>query len=817
MAPKLDELTRAFEAKRLELRDNPEGLIPEQTLVLETVGGIDDLAKALRGLQLEWLGEYDIDDIQPDDDFYEQGHEQDFLPGRLYLILHNQEGLSQLLSLFESFKKNPAHPQFLRGRTSFRDLFLQLKDIHPWGHADRLRETGLVEDFQERVAAGQETMRIELELVPRDKSWVRTRAEKWVASLVEAAQGRVLARFEAVEDFAYHAILVELPIESVRHVIEDASVDLARSGQVLFIRPAGQAAERLPLEPPLPGASSPSKREKSVGTPVAALLDGLPLAQHEWLSGRLVVDDPENWEEQYPAGSRCHGTAMASLILHGELDTPGVPLSRPLYVRPVMKPDLGFRGPSESIPSDILPIDLIHSAVRRILARERGLVPAAPSVCIINLSLGDRWRPFDRFPSPWARLLDFLAARYRVLFVVSAGNHVRSLELDLPSPELEGLLRRPEELKTMVLRSVRRDMRHLRLLSPAEAINVLTVGALNADLSSLSHRGIDPLEGLALPALYSAQGPGFRRAVKPEVFFAGGRQIFREAFPRGEKATLEPLDNAGPPGQRVATPGGRQGDLGAVRYMRGTSNAAALVTRVACQLHEMVLALVPDAGGRGPSSDEMAVLLRALLVHGASWGERPAALTGIQDEASDDDLIGRVLGYGVLDPSRVLACTDQRVTLLGWGLIRSEQAFAYHLPLPESLNGSASWRRLVTTLAWFSPVNSYHNRYRRASLWLAPPKGKRSYDLLGLERQEVDHRAARRGTVQHEIFVGSAAKVYTENEFLTLQVNCQPDAGKLDASVPYGLVVTLETADGIGLPIYDEVQVKLRHRLAIRT
>ena len=49
-------------------------------------------------------------------------------------------------------------------------------------------------------------------------------------------------------------------------------------------------------------------------------------------------------------------------------------------------------------------------------------VGVAPTVFIVNLSIGDQRRPFANLISPLARLLDYLAARHNILFLVSAGN-----------------------------------------------------------------------------------------------------------------------------------------------------------------------------------------------------------------------------------------------------------------------------------------------------------------------------------------------------------------------------------------------------------
>jgi len=52
------------------------------------------------------------------------------------------------------------------------------------------------------------------------------------------------------------------------------------------------------------------------------------LEHHKCLENRLIIDDPEAWAAEYPASERVHGTAMASLILHGDLAGLEQPLPR---------------------------------------------------------------------------------------------------------------------------------------------------------------------------------------------------------------------------------------------------------------------------------------------------------------------------------------------------------------------------------------------------------------------------------------------------------------------------------------------------------
>ena len=126
--------------------------------------------------------------------------------------------------------------------------------------------------------------------------------------------------------------------------------------------------------------------------PIAGLLDGLPIQNHVRLANRLIVDDPEDLDANYPVAQREHGTEMASLIVHGDLNYGEVPIRRPLYVRPVMQPTPG----GERTPPERLLVDVIYQAVRRIKIGDGAEPPAAPTVMVINLALADERRPFAR-------------------------------------------------------------------------------------------------------------------------------------------------------------------------------------------------------------------------------------------------------------------------------------------------------------------------------------------------------------------------------------------------------------------------------------
>jgi len=68
----LDDVQQDFARYKASISGVVAGLEPETVLVIEIAGSVDDFRQAVENTDgLEWLGECDIEDIEPDDDFYE--------------------------------------------------------------------------------------------------------------------------------------------------------------------------------------------------------------------------------------------------------------------------------------------------------------------------------------------------------------------------------------------------------------------------------------------------------------------------------------------------------------------------------------------------------------------------------------------------------------------------------------------------------------------------------------------------------------------------------------------------------------------------
>lgn len=115
------------------------------------------------------------------------------------------------------------------------------------------------------------------------------------------------------------------------------------------------------------------------------------------------------------------------------------------------------------------------------------------------------------------------------------------------------------------------------------------------------------------------------------------------------------------------------------------------------------------------------------------------------------------------------------------------------------------------SLAYFSPIIPSSQKYRAAHLWFEVPGNR-----LAPERQDADWQAVRRGTLQHEVFEGDKALGISDGDAIQIKVNCREDAGNCDQPIHYGLAVSIEVAEGLSLPIYDEVRTRIRPAVEIR-
>jgi hypothetical protein len=817
LSPQFEELQSALLHRRAELSDVPGATDPELVVVFDLAGSVDRFFRAVSYVPgLEFLAEKEEELVEPDEDFYymEDGEASDAgVPRSLYMAMSNERAVTELVRLFELWQDDQSIT-FDRGLAPLKDVFALLRSVRRWSPVDRVRETGLLEDWAEdlQVIGSQGFARVEIELWFRSEQERRTALLRDVSEIVLRHGGRVITSSQ-LSDISYHGVLADLPYAEVEQVLNDGpdAIELLCAEYIMFVSPSKpmhfprltadfMQQDRLPV-----AGAAPQ------GPPRIGLLDGLPMANHIALRNRLIIDDPDDHALRYPVARQCHGTAMASLISHGDLSVPGTPSSSKIYVRPILKPHEILE--EETFPPDELLVDLIHRSFQRMFEDVGDRIAAAPSIRIVNLSIGDPVRQFVRTLSPLAKLVDWLAYRYNLVVIVSAGNHDALLE-HIPSELVEDA----SSLRDHVLKRLHERSMSRRLLSPAEAVNAITVGALHIDGASAAPVPDTVLDVIpeGLPASYSSVGFGYRRSVKPEVLLPGGRMLYQRPVVDSSEpgVALHPSSTtAHGPGILVAAPG-LSGEVDGTCFTQGTSNSAALATRAVNEIFDTLESLAAESGEFPfPTAEYHPVLAKALLVHAAGWhdlGPQLVAALNIPVPRSRR-LLTRILGYGSVSPDRIATASRNRVVLLGAGSIRKDKRHSYRFPLPTSLAASTEQRRLAITLAWLSPTNARSQKYRVARLFFSPPR-----EELGCALAEADHNAVEKGTIRHQVANGQSAVAFAAGDSLAIDVDCRVDTGSLAVPVRYALVASIEISASIQVDIHEEVRQQLRAQVLDR-
>lgn len=778
------------EANELELRRDPTALAPERLIVFELATSVQNFIKAIEKVSgLLFVDEEELDSSDGDQEPV------------MYLLMPNMQALKQIESLWSRWLKGE---RLDHGLTAWEEVFSYLRALRPWGPNDRVDATS-IENFKLDMEYEKGNVFAEIELVFQKTDEKAENAVQQVSSVVLQKGGSIKseARIDAI---GYHALLAELPPQEILNIINLNMDSIAGLDPVMFIRPQA----RMTASPVEEGDLAEPIPTTDLKSPIAALLDGVPVASHSWLSHHLVVDDIFNLEQSVIVKDRVHGSAMASLIIHGDRNTTtfAPPLPRKIVHIPVF--DSGDR-----FSSDRLVVDIVYQALMDLVSEQNEY---CKDVLVVNLSLGIANYRFQRRISPLARLIDWFSEKYGILCIVSAGNITEPFNVPLLDNKSDIKALSSQELGKAILSAIDGLKGQRRLLSPAETVNGVTVGAVNSDLIEGSQRGngllrilprIDPFGGIAMSNPTSALGPGFANAIKPDILMAGSKEQI-ELHPVKDSYDGYPQPATKFAGLKVAA-APRTGEENATGWTGGTSAAAALASRTAHRIHDALEDAYQDDFTDIPKI-QRAALLKALLVHSAKWPQKTSdfikdTVKPAKGNTNQKDDIRRYIGYGFVDEDFAVSCAADRATFWTTGTIGPDKRRKIKLPIPGCYIGKAQSHRIAATLAWFTPVNVGRSAYRSVRLVLKEPKDAiKALAVKKISNEPTVHEV-KRGTVVSMSWEGHKAAVNEKNE-IEIYIERLKDSGSpIDDEVAFGLALTIEMP-GVN-EVYDQVKQML--------
>jgi hypothetical protein len=754
-------------------------------IVFEAVDERVDLTRVAELAGLEILTEIERE-YDPDPDFPRKTIAQNLpVTGCLHAVCINEQAKANILGQWRLWQQAG---KVDKGYAPLRDLFEHLLDVRPWGPQDRIRVAELATALNGMLPGDHA---VEIELWYRLSASLRQKAEDEVTALVGASGGRVVSVAQ-IDEVGYHGMKCTVPLDLLQLLAAGNfdSVAAVKSSHVMYLRTTAQSFSFSDATPatPLPDSALPT------GTPVLCVLDGVPVANHPLLRGRVAVFDPDDLasDSAVETNLRRHGTAMASVCVWGDLSDSPFAAARPVLVRPILTPALDTQNRTEELPSVELAPDLMRRVFRELFQGDGTVGPSGDSVVIINLSVGDPATPFDGVLSSWARTIDWLSATYGVVVVVSSGNH-RSLAVPSGTNTLTSLsgADRANAVNTVVAEAMPRRS----LLSPGDSLNALTVGALNSDGSGAVKLGyrFDPADGELIVNPTSALGAGHRRTVKPDLLAPGGRALFQSPMTSTETELRPAPQTAGGPGIKVAS-----STSGEEVFTVGTSPAAAAVSRAAAKAVDAVL----DITNRSLTRSELAVATKALVAHSARV---PA------DLLTHEMLRPYAHGYGAVLRDLAEGCDPHEASVLFVGDIGANEQRTLSFPLPNGLH-VRGLKRVTATLAWLSPVNWRHRQYRCAALDFSQPTGLTN---LGTA-VDVGGDRPKRGTLQHTVWEVSRAVGVGVGTDLNLTVHCKEQGGGLHGErVDFAVALSFWVAPELGVDVYAQVQQQVAARVPV--
>jgi Subtilase family len=421
--------------------------------------------------------------------------------------------------------------------------------------------------------------------------------------------------------------------------------------------------------------------------PLVCVVDSGVVAGHPLLENWVIDEYEFDTEEDSPVDLNGHGTAVAGLVVYGDVARCIVDGIWQPKVRICSAKVLQHHQYDGAVIPDKERIEETTEKAIRYFFENDGCR-------IFNLSLEiteDIYRDGRQFP--WAERLDELARELDIVIVIAAGNRT-----DPPIPED---VNTREQFQKAIQSQLLVD-KEQRLSNPGTAALALTVGAVARSDATANPQGggVSVREAFAAspagaPAPFTRTGPGHtldqtKAMVKPDLVHYGGNYALQE-MAGGDPRWVRQHVLLGEPTIR------REKDGRFIGSEVGTSFACPHVS------HAVALASVSleEALGRPPSAN----LIRALVGSATATPVCPSYFLGKEEDTL------RLVGYGMCQEEGLISSGIRNVRIVAEDGVEEDKLQFYRVVIPKTFLESKGKRGITVALAYDPPVRASRKEY----------------------------------------------------------------------------------------------------------
>lgn len=648
-----------------------------------------------------------------------------------------------------------------------KEIFYALKGFDHWAPEDRmgwaLKRDGM--------PTGEEFM-LDIELWPVSRSDERVSLTQAFGAWLAHQGIKVLDKVDVDSLLLYRIRLNGIQANLILHHRDVRTVDLP---------------PHFSLEPQLLSLDIqdiPEIPQPQDSAPIVAVLDSGVAGGHPLIRPALgdaqgfILPDKEHNDDNG------HGTLVAGIALYGDVEE----CARAKSFIPQLRIVTGRILDSNAEGDPRLMENIVDEAVH--------YFHGTYGCRIFNISYGDTNKPYlGGHVKGLAYILDRLSRELNILFVVPTGNFF-GID-DYPSDWKNDY---PEYLFS----------EHARLLDPAPALNVLTIGSIARwDQSHYAQRHKTdprqvPIAQVEQPSPFTRCGESVKTAIKPDLIAFGGNRSIHQVTKHISHQMLGELslnNDFATSGQLLAE-------------QSGTSYAAPHIAHCAGRL----LSEIPDASAN---------LLRALLI---AHAEVPQATYDLF--TGDRIKICQSVGYGMIEHDTLYRSVEEDVTLIAEEEILNNHHHFYEIPIPGSLYQSGRRQRKITVaLAHCPSVRTTRIDYKASKMEFRLVEAESLDDVVSTFNAAATkddfpnipelnvapshkNKYRSKGTVQRSTWVIKKPR----NKRLFLIVTRKDSTWGSDISLekePYAVVIRLSDRENLLARLYTEIRAQLQARARV--